>query len=236
MSLSQEEVDLVNMSLGRIGSKQITLSNQTTIEGINANLHYSQTRDSLLRSNIWNFAVKRLHLVSPWVTATSYTTDQYVWENSLLYKCAIDHTSGTFAIDLTNLDWVLVTDRPSFGFSYQYDIPSDCLRFDRANVMFYKVEGKLLLSSESDIKIQYIYQVTDTTIFDSLFYECLILSLALKLLPALAGTKNEALTNTLQIELRTMMSRARSVSFTESKRTGHSDWNDIRYFSGKIVR
>lgn len=109
MSLIQAEVDVSNASLGKIGAKQFTLAVQTSIEGVQANLHFAQTRDSLLRSFEWSFAKTRIAIVSDWLTDTVYTTDQYVWQSSLLYKCIIAHTSGTFATDLTAAKWTLVS-------------------------------------------------------------------------------------------------------------------------------
>lgn len=107
MALIQAEVDLANQALGKIAAKQFTLAVQTTNEGIQANLHFAQTRDMLLRSFEWQFSKTRLRLVSAWLTDTVYTTDQYVWQSGLLYKCAVAHTSDTFATDLTSVYWTL---------------------------------------------------------------------------------------------------------------------------------
>lgn len=57
-----------------------------------------------------------------WVTATSYVVGDLIWESSsgsrLGYICAIAHTSGTFATDLTAVKWVVGsfsgTDNTSF--------------------------------------------------------------------------------------------------------------------------
>ncbi len=110
MTLTQAEVDLSNLSYGKFGSKRFTLADQTTdILGIRADLHFDQTRNALLRSFEWPFAKTRLRLVSAWLTDTIYTTDQYVWQDALLYKCIVAHTSDVFATDLTNLNWTLVS-------------------------------------------------------------------------------------------------------------------------------
>lgn len=63
MSLVQAEVDIANMSLGRIGANQITLAVQTSTEGVQANLFYAHCRDALLRSYDWNFSRARKSLV-----------------------------------------------------------------------------------------------------------------------------------------------------------------------------
>jgi len=105
MALVQAEVDVANQSLSRIGSKNFTLAVQTSVQGVQANLNFDQTRDALLRSFVWPFAKVRLRLVSDWLTDTQYTTDQYVWEEGLLYKCNTAHTSDVFATDIAN--WTL---------------------------------------------------------------------------------------------------------------------------------
>jgi hypothetical protein len=314
MALVQAEVDLANMALGGIGAKQMTLADQSSVQGVQANLHYAPTRDSLLRSCDWNFAVKRLALVDTWVTNKSYTVGQYVWTNmygttlaqtilgvadysgtvagtinvqtsaahllstgmyitiagttdyngsyyitvvdtthfyvtktytssqtgtlaysnvNLLFKCATANTSGTFRTDLTASRWTIAIARPSFGYSYQYDLPSDCLRFRSADIDIYgieayTIEGKLLLSDEQVINIEYIYQVTTTTIFDSLFYDLFVLKLALKLLPALAGTQTPSLVNQLFTETQYLEHKARTVTKQETNTSGRSDWNEAR--------
>lgn len=42
-----------------------------------------------------------------WATATAYSTGDVVKESGLYYRCAADHTSGTFATDLAAVLWVL---------------------------------------------------------------------------------------------------------------------------------
>ena len=44
-----------------------------------------------------------------WVTATAYTVDDYVTQGAVSYRCIEDHTSGTFATDLTNDKWEVST-------------------------------------------------------------------------------------------------------------------------------
>lgn len=45
----------------------------------------------------------------PWVTATLYHVGDIVQENGSAYICIVEHTSGTFATDLTALKWQLFT-------------------------------------------------------------------------------------------------------------------------------
>lgn len=59
------ETDICNLALSRIGhDRQISDINEATKEGDLLRLHYSMTRDALLRSHPWNFAIKRAELAS----------------------------------------------------------------------------------------------------------------------------------------------------------------------------
>ena len=106
MALTAAETALANQSLGKIGAKRYTAADGSFNEA-QALVHFEQTRNVLLRTFEWPFAKTRLRLVSAWLTSTIYTTDQYVWQSGLLYKCAVTHTSGTFATDLTAVKWTL---------------------------------------------------------------------------------------------------------------------------------
>jgi len=51
------------MALARIGANRLTsYDDDTSVEAIHCRLHYEQTRDSLLQSHWWRFAVKRAEL------------------------------------------------------------------------------------------------------------------------------------------------------------------------------
>ena len=56
------EVDICNLALTHIGQKSITNLTDDTQEARVCNLFYSDTRDSLLRSHPWNFAIRRVEL------------------------------------------------------------------------------------------------------------------------------------------------------------------------------
>lgn len=69
------ELDVCNMTLGRIGALRITdaqLTANTDVRAQHCNLHYAQTRDALLRSYWWRFAGAR-------ATLTTTTTPTFEW-------------------------------------------------------------------------------------------------------------------------------------------------------------
>jgi hypothetical protein len=242
----QSEIDIANESLLRLGDKSglLTLAGYSTnVVGVKANLLFPQTRDSLLRSYMWNFAKTRFLLVSTWATATAYVVGQYVWypdtsSTSTLYVCPAGkaHTSGVFVTDLAAGDWVAYTARPLYHYAYQYVLPTGVIRLlgSSLNAHDFDLEGTKILTNQTGVKIHYIDQVVDPNNWDSLFKEVFILSLALKLLPAIGGVGTPTLNAELQGELRMAISKARVVNANETNHTGTEAWANARLGSGKI--
>jgi hypothetical protein len=98
---------------------------------------------------------------------------------------------------------------PDWGYSFEYELPSDCLRLIQVNDVYngpsmddyrnaptadYSLEGrKILTDFDSPLKIRYIARQTDTTQWDSLFVEALACRLAMELAEDLtqSNTKRE---------------------------------------------
>lgn len=57
--MAVSETSICNMALTRIGHDFISSLTESTKAGRLCNLHYEPTRDALLRSHPWNFAVRR---------------------------------------------------------------------------------------------------------------------------------------------------------------------------------
>jgi len=72
------------------------------------------------------------------------------------------------------------TTAPEFGYSYQYPLPSDCLKVLSVNgeTIGWEVEGGKLLTDESAIKIKFLQQITDPNAFDASFVNGLAKRLA----------------------------------------------------------
>lgn len=56
------ETDICNMALSRLGEARIVSLSDSTTAGRLAALHYAPTRDAVLRSHRWNFALRRATL------------------------------------------------------------------------------------------------------------------------------------------------------------------------------
>lgn len=197
MSDAIDDTKICNMALGRIGAKRINDLNDvsdTKLEAIQCRLHYTQTRDALIRSHWWRFASDR----------------------------------ATLSRDV---------ETPDFEWSYQFSLPNDFLRMKKPYEGFrgplqrtYDLEGTKLLTNETTMEIKYIKKVTDEAQFDPLFIEVLVLTLALKFIPALAGGA-VTLRQDVQGELTIVMRKVRALDRQETNTIGRADlrtWNDAR--------
>lgn len=83
-----------------------------------------------------------------------------------------------FAIARVTLDTVAST--PEFGYSNAFTLPTDCLRVVTVNEgdEQYRVEGGLLLSDSSEVRLRYIIDYDEDEFTDPLFCESLSLYLA----------------------------------------------------------
>lgn len=250
MALPEDKLSICNLSLNRIGEKAVTqaqLTADTDPRAQRCNRHYEQTRDALQRSFWWRFARARIRLASNWATDTVYTTDQYVLNDDVWYKCKEAHTSGdlddepgvgavagTFWTTLSAVDYT-----PENEWDFMFDLPADFLRFrsifEESDSTSRKrrraIEGLVLFTNLSEVSLRYIKRVTDVTEFDPLYIEVLVLQFALKLVPPSAGVGSvgQALLSELKNELKPLMAQVRSIDRSETDTGGRSDWNLARH-------
>ncbi len=129
------------------------------------------------------------------------------------------------------------TSTPDFGPDFRYKLPLDFWRLkedasinDNTRVKYRPViESGYLLSNENEVNLIYIRKVTDPAEFDPLFTEVLILRLAKKLRPSIAGTKSPALYQEIDNNLVEAERSARLVCRQETNFSGRSDWNQARF-------
>lgn len=165
-------VDICNMALNEAGESSIMDLSEDSKEGRLCNQFYALTRDMVLRSHPWNFAIKRIELAQ-------------------------------------------LTDTPVFGYNFQFQLPSDCLKVQQTDDEFdiFKIEGRKLLSNNSIVKIVYTSRVEDTAQFDSLFVEALYLMLSSKI--AFNLSDNNGLSQTLFAKAEAKIRHAKSMDGQE---------------------
>ena len=107
------------------------------------------------------------------------------------------------------------TNSPAYGFSYEFALPSDCLRvltIDAYN-SDYKVEGRKILCNEQTIKITYVSQETDPNEMDVLLRETISAGLAADI--AYAITANLQVSKLMQEKYQYKLSEARHADASE---------------------
>ena len=177
-------VDICNGSLNQLGASTILTLTEDSKNARLCNARYTQVRDSLFRSHLWNCLTKRVELAKD-------------------------------------------TEVPSWGFSYQFTLPADCLRVVTIlNYDYdYKVEGRKILANHGTLKIQYISRVEDPNQYDELLRETISAALSADI--AYAVTSSNPVAGNMYKLFQDKLREARFVDATEGQSTnpdnGQSD-------------
>ena len=177
-------VDICNGALNQLGASTILTLTEDSKNARLCNARYTQVRDSLFRSHLWNCLTKRVELAKD-------------------------------------------TEVPSWGFSYQFTLPADCLRVVTIlNYDYdYKVEGRKILANHGTLKIQYISRVEDPNQYDELLRETISAALSADI--AYAVTSSNPVASNMYKLFQDKLREARFVDATEGQSTnpdnGQSD-------------
>jgi len=177
-------VDICNGSLNQLGASTILTLTEDSKNARLCNARYTQVRDSLFRSHLWNCLTKRVELAKD-------------------------------------------TETPSWGFSYQFTLPADCLRVVTIlNYDYdYKVEGRKILANHGTLKIQYIARIEDPNQYDELLRETISAALSADI--AYAVTSSNPVAGNMYKLFQDKLREARFVDATEGQSTnpdnGQSD-------------
>jgi len=111
------------------------------------------------------------------------------------------------------------TDTPAWGFSYQFTLPSDCLRvlnienYDHD----YKVEGRKIVANIATMKILYIARIEDPNQYDEILRETLSSALGADI--AYAITSSNPVSQNMYTLFQNKLREARFVDATEGYNT-----------------
>lgn len=110
----------------------------------------------------------------------------------------------------------LLATEPVFEFDSAFGVPADCLRVldIEDNYIPWRIEGRTLVTNNTECKIKYITDLTDTSKFDPHFEEALATDLAADICFLLS--KNATLSKELKIEAKEKIAQARSFNAQES--------------------
>lgn len=82
---------------------------------------------------------------------------------------------------------------PAFGYSYQYQLPSDCLYpVKLEDDSFFEIEGRKILTDASGANLHYIVSESDSTIYDAQLSAALSYLLAGELAPQMTSSNSES--------------------------------------------
>jgi hypothetical protein len=129
---------------------------------------------------------------------------------------------------------------PAFEWAYQYQLPADFVSLVTLNGVDYQgqptdeweIEGRVLLSDAEEAKATYIAYVEDTTQWDSLFTEAVVVLLASKI--ATPIRQDEGLAQALKTEyLRSALPMARQKNGNNRKRIRFDPCAESRFLRSR---
>ena len=168
------DTHICNVALARIGhSKPLSgsLSADTTKAGDLCRLFYDATRELMLRAHPWNFSIKRAALAAS-ATAPNHEYD-YAFPLPTDYlrivRTSWEATGWSSRDEAVKVFW----DNPSIPYRIENHLGA-----------------KALLTNESALSIEYVADITDTSLFDALFTDCFEQRLAAEIAPGLADNAN----------------------------------------------
>lgn len=196
-------LEIYNLAITRLGHEPMSSESENTKAGRLCRLHYPTLRDAVLRAHPWNFAVRRVALAQLSVTPA--------FEFDFAYALPTD----PYCLKIVRTNY----EADGFSSTAVYSYPG--LAAYGTIVVDYRIESidvsgtpvRALLTNESSISIEYIARITDVSLFDPLFVDCLAARMAAEL--AIPLTDNQSATKTLMDLYQMKLSEARTMDAQE---------------------
>ncbi len=168
-----------------------------------------------------------------WATGTAYIEDQFVQNGGLVYQVLVDHTSDTIVNDIASLDLAAGVQGSTGTYEVLVSHISDTLLTDVASS-----DIEAVASESRVIYVEYIYQLTTTSLWSSNLTEAVATQLAIKVESGITGDP-EANTKLINEFERLTMPKARSMDGAEGKPKPifNSQWKRARSsgtFGGRL--
>lgn len=180
---------------------------------------------------IANVALSRLgadHITSLEDGTTEQKLVVNLWDTSRR-ACLRDHP-WNFAI--TDVELSQISGYTPFEYQYAYQLPADNLRVIQVfNNPVYKIQGSRLLTNQPVVKLKYVQDVTDSTLWDAAFTDLMAQRLAVDMGYAL--TKSQATADSMYAIYGQKLKIARHIDSTEDTLDAlggnESDFTAARY-------
>ena len=166
------EYDVCNQALALLNLDPIVAYTDNRVEAVRLGMIFAQSRDELLRMHPWNFATVRRELVTTADAGETDTIDDYPGDYLFVYVYPDDCLRVVKILDETNPDKTLT-----------FQIAANPFILDPTPPPTYIAAVKRILTYNEDAVAEYIYQMTDVTIWDAHFVRLMAAYLALKLVP-----------------------------------------------------
>lgn len=129
---------------------------------------------------------------------------------------------------------------PSFGWAYQYQLPADFINLSELNGVEYRgqpqddweIEGKVLLTDADRADVKYIAFVEDTTVWDALFANAVVVLLAAKIATPIRQDEGMA-ASLLQEYYRVALPQARAKDANQKRRMRFDPAAESRFLSAR---
>lgn len=170
--MANDPVSIANRALTLLGVKGIASLSDASKPARSINQVYDQVRQSELRANVWNFALKRAQLAALSALPISQFTIQY----QIPPDCLQLYQVGDFYISVTLTDY-RTKDESAFAIEGRLILTTP-VRFVPVDGLDPELTAPSGPPSPPPLNIRYIWDITDTTQFDPLFCEMLACRLA----------------------------------------------------------
>lgn len=185
----------------------------------------------ICNSALIKLGARRINALSDDTKAAKLCNEQY----DKLRKEVLRSHPWNFAVARKSL--AKTANSPAFKYDNEFALPSDTLRVLETNLLLdeeWEIEvnpssgAKVLVTNSDSVKIKYIKNVTDTTIFAPDFEEALALRIAADI--AYSITQSRTFMNDMHEAYRLFLSQARSFDAQESQlnEIEADEWTDIR--------
>lgn len=175
-------VDVCNLALQKLGAKRISALTDQTPSARACNLLYTSARQAELRKYDWNFAIQRVQL------AADVPAPAWGRQNSFTLPSDYIKLTNDYPEDLTE-------DATQAGITVAFTATFTGLKD-------WVIEGKAIITNdESPLNVRYIADITDTTMWDSLFVKAVATCMAFEMCEELtqSNTKKESLAKEYEV-------------------------------------